>query len=455
MKPKAKKAGSLGPVQLDLIEWLAQQPEPTESQTDAIRAALAIKPAIVSDRIEGITPPGTILDDVVSLFRRTTDFPLEIPAFITLYIVAASALDRGVRLRVTGQSVYPDLWAVCLAGSGAGKTVSVQTLRRIIAFREMPDAASSAMWHQLMLEHNRSAWFRDEFAQLMKAIETQSYMQEMRGYLLQLHDNTPIARRTKQGGDAVIDDPALVIFGTTVDETFRDCISVEAMLDGFMQRFQIVYGDRDPGRTPDMFPLYRVATDENLDPLRKAWSRIDPAAWLPEYIVKDDGEQAFERLFRDLFARFDHIPPSFFRRVMWRAFKYALVYHLILGKAAEPEIDAEDLQWAARVSAVHLGDARRLLDGYNVSKLEQLIQRAETVRDRIKKEQGRPLTTRDVIRLVRGVENANVAAFILREVQPGIPVPTPRTRRTRAGRGAHRITRKGRRAADQHRRAGR
>ena len=42
------------------------------------------------------------------------------------------------------------------------------------------------------------------------------------------------------------------------------------------------------------------------------------------------------------YAQHKAIPASFYRRVMWRTFKNAAVYHVLLGKA-DTVIDAEDI----------------------------------------------------------------------------------------------------------------
>ena len=98
------------------------------------------------------------------------------------------------------------------------------------------------------------------------------------------------------------------------------------------------------------------------------------------------------------------MPASFFRRIMWRTFKYALVYHVLLGKA-EAVIDAEDVGWAVRVAGLHLADARRLLDGYRLTDLEKVVVKAEAVQARL----GRRPTKRELISDVRGIKNNAMA----------------------------------------------
>ncbi|WP_068490897.1 DUF3987 domain-containing protein [Paramagnetospirillum marisnigri] len=399
------------PRQLDLIA-LIEAGGLTGERREALRGILATTATPRTWRGDTIIPPGSLLDRVVDLFARTTDFPLELPAFVVLHSLAAYLLDKGVEARVAGSRVQPDLWSVLLAPSGAGKTKTVSVIERVMPLRLFPEAASAAKFMEALAENNRAAWFQDEWAQTLKRIETQTYCEELREYLLKLHDGKPLARRTVKGS-IEINDPALVILGTTVHDTFLDNVSAESMLDGFSQRFGFIVGEADPNRTPDMFPIYRVEESDNLAPLHIAWKAIAALPLHPEYVVSPEAEAAFANGFQHQFQQNREMPSSFFRRVMWRAFKYALVYHVLLGKA-DPIVDAEDIGWAVRVAAMHLADARRLLDGYRLTELEALIVKAETLQARL----GRRPTKRELVSGVRGIRNGAMANFVLEVMTP-------------------------------------
>lgn len=417
--PKKKRKGTekwltCQSEQLSLLDLIGNRRLGPE-QTEALRGLMAAKPAPRGWRGEVMVPPGSLLDRVVALFARTSDFPLELPAFLVLHSLAAYLLEREVEVEVAGTRLKPDLWTTMLASSGAGKTKTTSVLKRVMPMRLFPETTSAARWIEEMETHNNCLWLQDEWAQLLKRMESQTYAEEMRGYLLTLHDNQELSRRTKTGS-LVIEDPALVIFGTTVLETFNKNVSAESMLDGFMQRFGIVIGDADPERTPDMFPIYRVEEAGNLAPLHAAWAEIAAVPLHRTYTVTPEAEAEFEAGFRHHFKQHNSIPPSFFRRVLWRCFKYSVVYHVLLGKA-DADIDAEDMGWAMRVALLHLTDARRLLDGYNLSKLEAVVVKAETLQTKL----GRRPSKRELINGVRDIQNNAMAEFVL-EVMTPLPV---------------------------------
>lgn len=409
-KPRPKPPAT-DPRQLDLIA-LIESGRLDGERRDSLRGILAARSTPRTWRGQTIVPPGTLLDRAVELFERTTDFPLELPAFLVLHALAAYLLEQGVEGRVAGSRVRPDLWSTLLAPSGAGKTKATSVIQSVMPFRLFPEVSTAAKFIEDLAEHNHGAWFQDEWAQLLKRMESQSYAEELRDYLLRLHDNRPMARRTVKT-TIEVEDPALVILGTTVLETFLDNVSAESMLDGFMQRFGVIIGEADPERTPDRFPIYRIEEQGNLAPLRAAWEAIAALPLHRQYTVTPEAEEAFAAAFRHHFQQQREMPASFFRRVMWRSFKYALVYHVLLGKA-DPLIDAEDVGWAVRVATLHLIDARRLLDGYRLTELETIVVKAEALQARL----GHRPTKRELISGVRGISNGAMAAFVLEVMAP-------------------------------------
>ncbi|MCL4352035.1 MAG: hypothetical protein M1318_05225 [Firmicutes bacterium] len=100
---------------------------------------------------------------------------------------------------------------------------------------------------------------------------------------------------------------------------------------------------------------------------------------------------------------------------MFRGVRYALMYHLLLRKD-NFVIDDQDMAWAGRLMGLHVKDAGTLLldtgDG-TVSKFVQVLQKAESLRDKIAREEARPITARDIVTNIWDIENASRARDIL------------------------------------------
>ena len=255
-------------------------------------------------------------------------------------------------------------------------------------------------------------WVRDEFAQFLKAIDQQPHMQEMKDYLLRVFDGRRVERNTKKAS-VCVDDPALCILGLTVLETFKDSVSPEAMLDGFAQRFSYVIARRDPERPPSAFPIYDLRPWQ--DRIRADWDKVTASVQHTEYVVGAEGEEAFKMSFALLLPPNANVPTSFFRRIMFRGVRYALLFHVLLGKHGQ-EVDAVDMGWAGRVCALHVKDAAWLVGEHGLPDLERLCCKAEELRDRIQREEGRTITPRDVVRTLNGIRSTAEARAILQMI---------------------------------------
>jgi len=85
---------------------------------------------------------------------------------------------------------------------------------------------------------------------------------------------------------------------------------------------------------------------------------------------------------------------SFFRRLMQRAHKLALLYHIILGKSEIPQIDEIDVAWAMRLTEWHLRDISKAILAKSGKAADVLIS-LRTLEAKAKAD-GRQLTARNV-----------------------------------------------------------
>lgn len=400
--------------QLDFLTMLQEKDE----VRGRVRAMLTAVEAKASWRGLVATPPGSLLDRIISAFQKASDIPLEIPFFVPLHILSAELLRRNIHIDFSGQRVRPDLWTIILAESGAGKTFTTSELRNTMDVDPsllFPQAATTARFVMELAEHNNSLWIRDEILQLLKGMNTQTYLAEMKDLLLQVYDGDTVSRKTKKD-EVVIEKPALTILGLNVYTTFAREMDTASLLDGFAQRFSYVIGRADPDRPGVNYPIYDFRPYRAS--IKSAWDDLVNVMPSNEtvYQVDDNGLEAFKLSFELLMPPKDSkVPMSFFRRIMFRGVRYALLYHLLLHKEGFT-IDDQDMAWAGRLMGLHVKDAGALLletgDGTG-SKFYQVLQKAEALRDRIAREEGRPITARDIVTNIWDIQNAAQARGIL------------------------------------------
>lgn len=359
-------------------------------------------------------PPGSLLETVCAAFQHGTDIPLELPLFTTLGMVASHLLTHEVTIDLRGQEISPAIWTILLAPSGTGKTFTVtQTLNMCAADLKMvSDSASAAKWIENLAEANGGLWIKDEIGQYLKTISEQTHMAEIKEYLLATYDSRPISRNTKQN-TITIEKPRMVVLGYTVDETWSTNVPAESMLDGFAQRFNYVFAKR---RTGELRPLYDLSPWR--ERVRAHWQKLEALQLHDRYHLSNDAIAAYEEAFKRLIGGAGaSLPVSFTRRVLFSAIRYALLYHIILGKT-EPVIDAVDMGWSARLIERHLRDGCVLLDGYGASELEKKVRKVEDLL-KLFRSRNATLTPRDIIRNIAGIQHVSEARAVYQLILEG------------------------------------
>ncbi len=351
------------------------------------------------------TPPGTLLETVTDAFKQETNIPLEIPFFATMHYLSQHLLGEGVELDFKGNRIRPDLWNVVLAPSGSAKSFTTNAIQKMVKADDgFPEPASSAKFIDNMQEYNRTGWVQDEFGKFLANLDLPQ-LKELKSYLLKTYDGKKIERQTMKK-TTVIDGPALSILGLTVLDTFIDDLPTGSLLDGFAQRFNYIIAERDPERTMHDFPVYAMQDwDEKI---HREWQSVLDSVKHQTYYIGQEAEDAYTNAFRNMIPDFEEIDESFYRRVLWRGTRYALLYH-ILHKKESPELDAVDMGWAARAIQMHLSDACKLLTDHNMPDLARILERCQILKDRIEKREKRQLKPRDLVQNVHGISRVNEA----------------------------------------------
>jgi len=275
-------------------------------------------------------PEKSILSSVLRVFEKNTDIPLELPFFTMLHFVSGFLLSKKVKWGTTGNEFNPEIWTIVLADSGSGKTFTHDVIAAESPVKSsFPEPASAAKFIDSLQDHNFGLWFQDEIAQIMKRIESpQSPLADVKGYLLCAYTNSKIQRSVKsKNGSITIDEPCLGILGLNTPESFFKALRPESLLDGFAQRFSYVVAQPDRARNVLLDPhKYAYYDKEKISKVvRGAFDQLQDLKIHPSYKVGRDAEEAFRVVFAALIN--ENIPVSFYRRVMFKAFKYALLYH--------------------------------------------------------------------------------------------------------------------------------
>ncbi len=360
--------------------------------------------------------PNSPLDVAVQAFKEHTNVPLQIPLMGFLHLVGTWLLKNESVIEVQGATINPDLWAIVLAPSGAGKTFAFSQLEKACSQSlnvkaEFDAVASAAAYIEELRDKNRSLWFADEFAQTLGQIEqVGSPLAQCKEYMLKTYDGNPIQRKTK--AEVIeIEKPVLSILGVNTLESYLNKISEESFTDGFSQRFSYLLAKADPTRSFEDYPWYAV--DSIQTSLQAAFISIAGVRLHKRYTVGKEAFRAYQEGFKVLLKH--GVSESFYRRLMYRSFKYGLIFHVIHGDESEV-ISTDDIAWAMRLIDIHLHDLKELLAQYNYGDLAKTIRRVQEKKAEFESA-GKDFGAREVVQNIKRIKTVSEAKTVLQFVQ--------------------------------------
>lgn len=420
----------------------------TANAKDTVRAALAVLADAKWPTLDECIPPNSILHDIDVMVFAGTNFPRELPFFNVLHYVSAMLLQNGTIIEppshMEARSIYPDLWSVALAESGSGKSATQSVIAEIMGdtVRTLPDPSSSAMYVELLSKHNGALWARDEFGQFLAKLGVAPWA-DGKDYLLRTCDHSTIEYNTKTAGCVTIEKAKLTLFGASVPGTFRSQLSLASLTDGFAQRLTYIFATPDGRKRPPL-PTFPGRAE-----ITTRWAKIRSQMRIHSvYRVDDVAWNAYVQAFDMIMERSgsESIPESFSGRLVVLAFKYAAIFHVLLGKT-DDVLHAEDMIYAARVVALNLRDLRKLLDLYEVTAFGSIAEKAkEKVLANAKKK--KQTAARDLQQGVRGFDSIEQAWQMVEyladdpECKPHLDMEPPRSLRGKGFTGKSVLTKR-------------
>lgn len=341
----------------------------------------------------------TILQDVVKAFDKKTDIPLEVPFITFLTVWSGWLCQKEVSADFGSTTLYPDIWTVLLADSGSGKTFTLKHIQGLIDCERIATFGTSASFVRSLANKPRGYLIKDEFAEFLKQLETQPYIQEVKEYLLQIYSNETVVRETKKE-TVIVEKPIISLLGTTVLDAFVQNVKAIWLFDGFMQRFCLLLSNR-PNKNLTDYLIYDVSLGHLKDKITDIQSQVRSKYQIGE---------AFEKIIRGVF-RSDmlDLDNSFIRRIIFRIAKYSLIFHTLIDpKDAVISVDA--IMKGVNLGKRHIYDLRIVLDELGMSEVERKAKAVERLKERL----GRIPSAREVVQRVYSIKSVAEAYAILR-----------------------------------------
>lgn len=345
------------------------------------------------------TSRDTVLKQTVKNFQENSNIPVLLTVQFVMSLIAGYLLEKKIYAIKDGYSkVYPDIWAIVLAPSGAVKTTSLRIIKEAFGFNPSISSGleSDAAYIEELKDKNYGMLVRDEFGQHLKEVQNGcGPMAKQRDYYLKTYDGDNLERKTKKG-TITVEKPRIVLLGMTVDETFYNIMTWESLTDGLAQRFNYTVANKDPEKKIlDWLDLDETKLRHKLPDY---FEEIKALELHEQYEITDLAKEIIKSHFKGLFSRYEAIPESFIRRLYWATYKYALIYHILLCKTSQ-EIDSEDINYACNYMSIHVKSLKNLLDGIGFSDIEEDMKLIDNAVQKLK-QAGKRVDINSVVRLL-------------------------------------------------------
>lgn len=324
------------------------------------RAMLALGLRAEVTPAHAVSPPGSLVDAVVSALARHTDLPplLGVATVMSLISAAMVCGKTTVRWQDSPPSEM-DLWLIALAGSGAGKTWIRNVVSDAVGITVpvFPEPASGpAYLDALQALGGRAYWPRDEYGQLLRAVADGGPRGDLRDLMLRTYDHDDLVHSTRTRGETRVERPVLTVLGTSVDSTWGDCIDAQMLADGLMARHLFVVAERRPLAVP-RYPRDQIVAEIRAVAEGLAERLAEPV----EYEITPEAAAVYDDLWRALVGDLaGSLDAAYVRRITWASAKYAVIYHVLLSKPGH-RVGVTAMRWAWRMVQVHCYSARLVL----------------------------------------------------------------------------------------------
>lgn len=312
---------------------------------------------------EHLTRVPGLLGDVVEWICRASSRPNRTLALGAALGVMASVIGKGIAGPQNANS--PHLYILAMAPSGVGKDGPLKAITKLLKASSMTDRIGPSEFMSMsavinfLLERKAHPTFTcaiDEFGAYLKRILSKKAGTHEMGIvkpLLQLwscnHDDyqTPQWAGT---GTAMVESPAMTIYGTTTPENFFAALSNDDTSNGFLNRFLLLSTSVKAAENRDVEGTVPKELALALASLRLWAEALPEGVSDPDYlktIAWATGRPVYEAFRDQMDARQEQANGLYFARTAEIAIRLAMI------RAAgrkRVELHAEDMQWGIDVA---------------------------------------------------------------------------------------------------------
>lgn len=169
-----------------------------EDEITCMLMMLASKSKAPAFDINRLIPEGSFLKAITQHFKKS-DISYALPLFQLIMTSASWLTQNGAHLKIEGiEPLYPTLWTIGLAESGASKTTATNRVMKILStdgvepVRRFDAPSTDAQWIEELAEKNGGYWYQDEAGKFIHSVNTSTRMTRIKEWMLKAYTHETI-----------------------------------------------------------------------------------------------------------------------------------------------------------------------------------------------------------------------------------------------------------------------
>lgn len=219
-------------------------PAETTPEAEIIETAPRVRESLFEHvTVDKIIPPDGFLPDYIGYFGEQTDAPRLFHLMLG-YVTVAAILGNRVYFTLAGDKLFPNIWAVVIGGSGAGrKSTSLNKSRGCVSAVDskaiFPADFTTEALLDLLAVIPQGVFYHSEFRSLYGML-SKDYMSGAKALLTELYDSPAEYRRETKGKSILIKQPVISMASATTTQWLTSRNSEDDFGGGFLARFLFV-----------------------------------------------------------------------------------------------------------------------------------------------------------------------------------------------------------------------
>ncbi len=294
-------------------------------------------------KFESYLPANNLIERYVSFAKNMTDAYPEFH-YAGIFSLLSIAADRKPVIKMAHGKIYPNIWSMCLGISTISRKSTALKISRDLGryhatLSELPSSFTPEALIEVLTDHPRVWWIKDEVGTLLSSMQSKKYMAEMRDFFNEIYENENYRRklrtsRSKERKEFNIVDPYTTFLFATTPDIFSEQTTTSDLTSGWLLRFLFFFPHYYKVSRP--YQAANILIDEEENEISASLGEIFDFFRFSsnelEFVISKSGLEFFQAWQRDIENQFfqdgDYMKLAQYGRLFAYALKLSMIFQI-------------------------------------------------------------------------------------------------------------------------------